>query len=203
VPVLDKKIMSQPRIPDQLSVLLSNMKCYFFPFLAVVMIACDSLRIHHTNKDWAYFEDWDKNHNSSLDRVEFREGYSDSEFFSKWNAKKKPISGQDFLSNLFTSLDKNKDRMLDSTEYKSRKAIWSLPGEPNLETWDTDHDKHLAADEFNTAASKELVPTFDSTADGLITETEMATAMFEICDKDRDDQVKGTEFYLWEVHRRQ
>ena len=170
--------------------------------VAILVMGCGSFRIHQQKKDWAYFEDWDRNHNSSLDRAEFAQGYDEAEFFSRWNTKLKPINSSDFLRKTFNVIDENKDNILDSIEYKSRRALWTLPGDMDLSRWDADHDKTLAIEEFNQAASQNLLHTFDQTADGQITESEMSKAMFEVCDKNGDDQVKGAEFYLWEVYRR-
>jgi Ca2+-binding EF-hand superfamily protein len=103
------------------------------------------LKLHQPKKDWAYFEDWDKNHNSNLDREEFAQGYDQAGFFTRWGAKLKSISTTDFLQQSFEAFDENKDEVLDSTEYKSRRVLWSYPGEMDLEQWDTNHDKVLAA----------------------------------------------------------
>jgi hypothetical protein len=171
-------------------------------FFSAATLMCCSNRLNQPKKDWAYFEDWDKNHDSSLDRAEFAQGYNEAKFFAKWDSKLKPVSTGDFFRREFASLDQNQDNVLDSTEYKSRRTIWSFPGDLKLASWDSNHDKSLALDEFRQAATQNLEHTFDKTADGQITESEMAQAMFEVCDKNNDDQVRGTEFYLWEVYRK-
>lgn len=79
----------------------------------------------------------------------------------------------------------------------------SFPGQQELKDWDNNKDRAITVREFIENATREsMVRQFDITGDGFITEAEMAEAMFTVCDKNYDNQVRGMEFYLWEVYRR-
>ena len=166
-------------------------------------IQCGSLNVHVPKKDWADLEMWDINHNESLDLAEFIEGYVKAKFFTRWQVNSIPISDSVFLYKTFDFLDRNHDQVLDSSEYLSRRVLWSFRGSLNLKKWDRNQDKIIENDEFIQTAQKEnLAKEFDLTTDGQITMSEMAQGMFEVCDKNRDAEVSSMEFYLWEVYRR-
>lgn len=166
-------------------------------------IGCGNLKYYPTKKDWADLERWDKNDNERLDLAEFVEGYNKAKFFSRWTEDSESIADSTFLSRTFSSLDRNKDTVLDSTEFTSRRVLWTFRGARDLRAWDANQDNIIQFDEFiQKAQSEKIALEFDLSADGQITNTEMAQGMFEVCDKNDDNSVKGLEFYLWEIYRR-
>jgi len=170
---------------------------------AAIASSCGIFGTHQPSKDWAYLDQWDKNSNERLNLDEFVGGYHEAGFFKRWNEKSRPISDSTFLQRIFVVLDTDKNLSLDSTEYNSRRVLWAFPGTMKLKEWDENHNNILERDEFlQKAGSEKLALYFDLSADGLITEEEMAQAMFVVCDKDHDDKVSGMEFYLWEMYRR-
>jgi hypothetical protein len=178
-----------------------KLKCFLVILSSLIVIQCNVFNVPEPKDDWAAIDQWDKNQNESLDLAEFVEGYHTSRFFEKWN-KSKSISDSAFFHFMFGRLDGNHDMTLDSAEYNSRKVLWSFPGTISLKQWDKNHDGALGLNEFMEAANQNLLRDFDSSADGQITEAEMAQAMFRVCDKNHDGQVRSMEFYLWEVYRR-
>lgn len=179
-----------------------KLTCFVAILSSVVAVQCSFFNVPEHKEDWADIDQWDKNGNEGLDLAEFVEGYHAWGFYEKWAEKSKPISDSTFLHRMFGLLDGNHDRALDSAEYNSRRVLWSLPENLNTQQWDKNQDRVLGLSEFMQEANQHLVRLFDTSADGQITEDEMAHAMFAVCDKNHDGQVRSMEFYRWEVYRR-
>lgn len=153
-------------------------------------------------RDWAGMDDWDQNKDEKLDLGEFLQGYDKAGFFTRWQAESSPISDTTFTYLEFGFLDRNHDGVLDSVEYSSRRILWSFKGQMKLKPWDIDGNDRIERGEFIRGARCEnLAREFDQTGDGYITESEMAQAMFEVCDKDGNKRLGAMEFYHWEIYR--
>lgn len=157
--------------------------------------ACVPFETKLRDESWVYYERWDQNADLKIDRNEFRAGYLDSHFFKRWSKKSDAISLSAFCDSVFKSVDVTSDNRLDSVELHSKTAYYMIG--------DSVAHEQLAKDEFRqNICNSDIAGRFDKASDQQISAEEMAIAMFDVCDTNKDGNISSLEFYLWEVYRR-
>ena len=148
------------------------------------------------------YTDWDSNRNGQLNRYEFVTGYQESNYFFRWN-RAKNISAQQFYETMFHEMDQNKDSLLTCQEFSSKISYYYFQSASDeCATWDDNHDKAVTKEEFNVhAMQSKLLSVWDISDDKKISEREMATGMFFLCDLDNDGTITPVEFNIWKMNR--
>jgi hypothetical protein len=167
-----------------------------------LLFACAAQRT--AKGKWVQLEDWDTNGNHALDRVEFQKGYVTTGFYKYWTCGSKTGTCSCVLTALFDNLDFNHDGLLQKTESSQRQTRYIIgPDAPKWSDWDDDHSGAVDRREFNNHAMNEnLCGNFDPNVDRVISVGDLATAMFSICDQDKDASIGAMEFYLWEIYQK-
>ncbi len=82
--------------------------------VGLIMMACATVT---TTKVITSYTDWDANKDGALQRTEFIDGYTDSNYFSRWSNRGNSISYNDFLVDAFNFLDKNRNADIEKLEF--------------------------------------------------------------------------------------
>ena len=164
----------------------------------ILLTACATYETKLKSADWAYYERWDQDDDLSLDANEFTSSYVASDFFSRWGKNAHSIAVPAFCDSAFNMLDDSRDGALDSIELSSRKVYYlvgdSIPPVGPVK---------ITKDEFDERICRgQMLARFDKGTDQAVSETDMANAMFAICDSNHDGAVSSLEFYLWQVYRK-
>lgn len=153
-------------------------------------------------KSYATFADWDVSMNSAVERNEFVQGYTASNYFDKWSGRGS-ITYAELAQGVFKSLDYNGDGKLNNAEFDSQiKLFYFGLFRDRFEGWDDDSDNSVRRAEFDKhIMASNFALTWDTNNDKLISEREMAGGMFYVSDANSDGKVTGTELDDWRKRR--
>ena len=165
-------------------------------FLCALAYGCSVIGIYND------YTSWNSNGDNHLSSYEFRSGYIKSNYFLEWRDGKK-LNMKRFHNIVFRELDYGNDSFLSADEFNSKIHYYFINQfTENFSAWDDDNNNLLTKEEFDRHATKSsLFSRWDRSGDGRISEKEMATCMFSLCDVDNDRSVSVLEFNIWEANR--
>lgn len=169
----------------------------------LLMTTCATITTTHL---FTSYQDWDANKDGAIQRAEFIDGYSGSNYFSKWNngsTSTRSISYDDFLNDAFTFLDTDKNAKLDKSEFDSQIDKYYFGIQSNsFGQWDKNSNGAIDKTEFiQRAKNDNLAPLWDVDSNKSISEYEMASGMFDLCNTNKDLKVDQQEFDVWRAKR--
>jgi len=169
----------------------------------VIIVGLVTMACTASTKVFTSYQDWDSNKDGGIQRAEFVDGYAGSNYFKKWGKGANFISYDDFLKDAFMSLDKNKDSNLDRGEFESQIDIYYFGTLSNsFGQWDKNSNGSIEKAEFiDGAKMNKLASLWDIDRDKSISEYEMASGMFDLCNANKDLKVDQQEFDTWRAKR--
>jgi len=142
------------------------------------------------------FVDYDLNADGSLDTNEFSTSYPNN-----FNASDLDADGSlnldEFNASNFANADTNNDDFVDQDEFNAGVAgsFRNYAGEEDFQTFDTDADGNLSNDEFAAGFSgTEQFGTYDANTDNVISGTEYNQGLFNDFDSNLDGGLDENEF---------
>jgi hypothetical protein len=84
---------------------------YTFLLLLPLMVSCGFFKDYSKDNHWSYFEEWDSNVDSKIDKTEFAAGCATHGYVDK----KKPDTA--VSEELFVKADENKDGVITGLEF--------------------------------------------------------------------------------------
>ena len=165
---------------------------------ALLMIACAAPVQMLTS-----YQGWDENKDGAIQRNEFVDGYTSSNYFKRWSNGGSSISYDDFLNDAFSFIDKDRSAGLDKNEFDSQINAYYFKTQSNsFEHWDKNSDDSIDKMEFTFRAKvNNLAPLWDNDNDKRISEYEMASGMYDLCNTNNDTKVDQQEFDTWRAKR--
>ncbi len=148
------------------------------------------------------YKDWDSNGDAIVDRSEFLNAYAHANYFEKWSSGSSATYAELF-EGIFKTLDTNKDLKIDQREFESRvKPFYFNMFHGSFSGWDNDGSNNIDKQEFmKHVSSTDLAVLWDTSGDKYITDSELASGMFYLCDANKDHQIDEIEFNIWKVNR--
>lgn len=155
------------------------------------------------------FEDWDSNKDGKISKEEYS---LNSKMLDRWDDNGDDrISRNEFQNSYFALFDSDSDGNIESEEISN--LYFLLPsdksmakkdegksedmrygaGSETLSQWDTDGDKSVSKDEFNSRADK-VFTSWDKNGDGYISNTELYNNTFSWWDQDSNGNIEKSEF---------
>jgi len=168
--------------------------------IGLSMMACATVT---TTKVITSYTDWDANKDGALQRTEFIDGYTDSNYFSRWSNRGNSISYNDFLVDAFNFIDKNRNAEIEKLEFDGQIDAYYFGTKSNsFNRWDKNSDGLIDNEEFiEQAKTNQLASLWDNDGDKTISAREMASGMYDLCNTNNDPKVDQQEFDQWRAKR--
>ena len=168
--------------------------------VGLLMMTCATAT---TTKLITSYQDWDSNKDGAIQRAEFIDGYIDSNYFNKWSNRGNSISYNDFLVDEFNFLDKNRNAEIERTEFDGQIDPYYFGTQSNdFNHWDKNSNGLIENAEFiEQAKISKLASLWDNDDDKTISEREMASGMYDLCNTNNDPKVDQQEFDQWRAKR--
>jgi hypothetical protein len=145
----------------------------------------------------AAFEAVDRDSDEELDDREFFEAAE--LYYDEWDRNEDGrLTNTELTDGVFDSWDRDRDGGLDRDELASGLTSWAPNGEmPEFGQWDTDGNDSLDREEAREGVSRaRLFEAYDGNGDGVVTNLELADAVFHAWDVDGNDRVDALEWRL-------
>jgi hypothetical protein len=143
------------------------------------------------------FEDFDRDHDDSLDDREFfgaAERYHDA-----WDENRDGgLTGAELKRGLALTWDRDGDARIDETEFNAN-ASYFLPATMTADfgEWDRDASGLVDGEEMGAKLERiRLFNSYDGDGDGTVTDRELCQAIFETWDTDGDGSVDALEWRM-------
>lgn len=143
------------------------------------------------------FEEWDKDEDNKIDRIEFRETFT-RHYFSDWNDKDNDyLDDEDLYQGIFGKIDQNNDKYLTEAEWLESVEYWYAEyAVIEFDSTDADADGRVGMAEFTD--NDNLVDFYENwdtnKEDELLTEDELAAGLFSLWDVDKSGYIEETEY---------
>lgn len=154
-------------------------------------------------KMYPSYTDWDSDANTALDRYEFVNGYTQSNYLNKWSDGNESITYQDLYEGVFEDLDADNDNKLSLVEFNGRiDAFYFGIFNGTFDKWDFDSNASIDTNEFYRHVCKtNLAALWDNSDDKAISRSELADGMFYLADTNGNGRVDTLEFRVWKANR--
>ena len=168
-----------------------------FTLTIITMMSCSSPTQYHS------YSAWDANSNQSLDRYEFVNSYTQSDYFDKWSDGKAFISYEDLYEGVFKSMDTDQDTRVSRDEFEAKiDHFYFGLFNGSFNSWDSDGNMYLNGPEFYKHVCKtNLASIWDTSDDKRISQREFAGGMFYLSDANSNGTVDTKEFNTWKNSR--
>jgi Ca2+-binding EF-hand superfamily protein len=166
----------------------------------LLMMTCATATTSKLNTS---YEDWDTNKDGGLQRNEFVDGYTDSNYFHVWSNRGSSISYNEFLTHAFNFLDRNRNGKIERVEFDGQINGFYFGTQQNiLKQWDKNSNDQIENEEFiEQCKISQLASLWDNDGDKSISEREMASGMYDLCNTNNDSKIDQQEFDQWRAKR--
>lgn len=144
------------------------------------------------------YTDWDNDGNLELTDKEFAEGFAETGTYDAWDRDETAgLSEGEFATGVFSRWDRDNDLQITEEEYAVGSEQWyGADYATPFADYDTDDSGYIDTTEFGENWDSDYYAEWDADTDGLLTEDEYTTGLYETADVN-DDYVITVEEEGW------
>lgn len=144
------------------------------------------------------YTDWDNDGNLELSDSEFSEGFGETGTYDAWDRDETAgLSEGEFATGMFSRWDTDNDLQITEEEYEVGTERWyGADYDTPFADYDTDGSGYIDTTEFGETWDSDYYSEWDADGDGLLTEEEYTTGVYETADVN-DDYVITVEEEGW------
>ncbi len=147
--------------------------------------------------NWSY-TDWDNDGNLELSAREFNTGFAETGTYDAWDRDDEVgLNEGEFATGMYSSWDVDNDLQITEDEYTAGAGRWYGPDYATPFTdYDVDSSGYIDRSEFGGAWQNDYYTAWDADSDGLLTDDEFSTGIYDSADLN-DDMVVTIEEEGW------